>query len=392
MCGAPLFQPLSTAHRTHFAVCGLCVHSSTSTIHCDAHQAHDRRRAATARVHTAGSLRCKGSRPLGDGPVPAICNASSCNFFFLCNEASGQGDPTTTTGTHCGQVDASPAIPAILCRPENRPALQAYSYTQSINLCSDIHCEGDTTNHPTLGSCTGQGYTYNHANEPGREIQWAGRSGCACSGLVSGRASHTEHFCLSTCLPLGSVWPDSRRPTRGACCGALTTMTWCASNDKDDTTTHCRAQLCPTASTTCHHCRPRVDPVDPQPGHPAPGVRAARRASRDAAAAPTSAPRSIRRRALCRKCRAAAATSSGPGVTSSAAPPHAATNRSPGTRSGAASADRPRTVTGSSTSAYLTSKVQSVCEPIAGADEGLCAAAVTPFACQTHPLRCKRRP
>ena len=61
---------------------------------------------------------------LGHGPTPAICNTTSCNFFFLCNEASDPGDPTTSTGTHCGEVDARPAIPAILFRPENRPTLQ----------------------------------------------------------------------------------------------------------------------------------------------------------------------------------------------------------------------------------------------------------------------------
>ena len=111
--------------------------------------------------------------PLGDGP---ICNSTSCNFFFLCNDASDPGDPTTSTGTHCGQVDASPAIPAILFRPENRATLQAYiTYTQSINLYSDDYCEGWTTNHPALGSCADQGYKYKHANQPGREIQWAGR-------------------------------------------------------------------------------------------------------------------------------------------------------------------------------------------------------------------------
>ena len=143
--------------------------------------------------------------PLGDGP---ICNSTSCNFFFLCNDASDPGDPTTSTGTHCGQVDASPAIPAILFRPENRATLQAYiTYTQSINLYSDDYCEGWTTNHPALGSCADQGYKYKHANEPGREIQWAGRwvYRVRLRPRVSHRAFLCRHVLFRASLRMGFV-------------------------------------------------------------------------------------------------------------------------------------------------------------------------------------------
>ena len=157
----------------------------------------------------------------GDGPIPAICNATSCNFFFLCNRTSDPSDPTTSTGTHCGQVDASPAMPAILFLPANRATLQAYiNYTQSINLYSDDYCQGFQTNHPTLGSCADQGYKYKHANEPGREIQWAGRwvYSVRLRPRVSHRAFLCRHVLFRASLRLGVVqarfplWPSMCHP------------------------------------------------------------------------------------------------------------------------------------------------------------------------------------
>jgi len=111
--------------------------------------------------------------PLG---APATCDATSCNFFFLCNELQDESDPTSTTGTHCGQVDVRGSIPPSLFKPENSATLQAYiNYTQGIQLFEDGHCAGFDTKHPTLGSCADQGYKYKHANQPGRVIGWAGR-------------------------------------------------------------------------------------------------------------------------------------------------------------------------------------------------------------------------
>jgi len=246
----------------------------------------------------------------GDGPIPAICNATSCNFFFLCNRTSDPSDPTTSTGTHCGQVDASPAMPANLFLPANRATLQAYiNYTQSINLYSDDYCQGFQTNHPTLGSCADQGYKYKHANEPGREIQWAGR--------------------------------------------------------------------------------PRVDPVDPQPGYPSPVFE--QTCFEGCGCCANFSTQVDPAKGTLEKVPCCSYNPFRPGCDLKRRPPTCGDKPISGNPAWCGICG-PTLNSDRFIDFFFSSKVQSVCEPIAGADKGLCAAAVTPLACQAHPRRCKWRP
>ena len=103
------------------------------------------------------------------GPNPN-CNASSCNFHYIC-EANTY--PFDKANTHCGQVDAAPAMPPALFDPANADMLALYiAFTADVQL-QDPFCrpyEGGIK----LGSCASAGFKYTHANEPGRLITWAG--------------------------------------------------------------------------------------------------------------------------------------------------------------------------------------------------------------------------
>ena len=113
---------------------------------------------------------------------PAGCTAKSCNFFYLCNEGGVGCCPNGTKApgcfgqcpdTHCGQVDAAPAIPPSLFKPEHSLELRQYiKFTENVQM-QDPLCAGPENN-PKLGSCATQGYKYKHSNEPGRRISWAG--------------------------------------------------------------------------------------------------------------------------------------------------------------------------------------------------------------------------
>ena len=120
----------------------------------------------------------------------ASCTATSCNFHILCDEDYANQDccPNGTKApgcfgicpdTHCGQVDAAPAIPPALFKPEHSRELSEYiSFTEGIQM-QDPFCGGAAStfsgaNNPKLGNCASQGYKYKHANEPGRRIVWAG--------------------------------------------------------------------------------------------------------------------------------------------------------------------------------------------------------------------------
>jgi len=67
----------------------------------------------------------------------ASCTATSCKFFILCDEDYANQDccPNGTKApgcfgicpdTHCGQVDAAPAIPPALFKPEHSRELSEY--------------------------------------------------------------------------------------------------------------------------------------------------------------------------------------------------------------------------------------------------------------------------
>ena len=122
----------------------------------------------------------------------ATCTASSCNFYFICNEGGttrpldccadgtrGPGCFGACPDTHCGQVDAAPSMPKNIFEPEFATQLASYiAFTQSI-LIQDPFCGGkiDTpvgNPNPKLGTCASQGFKYAHANEPGRTLAWAG--------------------------------------------------------------------------------------------------------------------------------------------------------------------------------------------------------------------------
>ena len=105
--------------------------------------------------------------------TPAGCTATSCDFFYLCDEQLRQ--PGATEATHCGQVDAAPAIPPSLFKPEHSLELSLYiKFAEGVQM-QDPFCGGaENGGNPKLGSCASQGYKYKHANEPGRRIAWAG--------------------------------------------------------------------------------------------------------------------------------------------------------------------------------------------------------------------------
>jgi hypothetical protein len=71
-------------------------------------------------------------------------------------------------------VDAAPAIPPSLFKPEHSLELSLYiKFTEGVQL-QDPLCAGAYSSNPKLGSCASQGYKYKHSNEPGRRIPWAG--------------------------------------------------------------------------------------------------------------------------------------------------------------------------------------------------------------------------
>ena len=107
-------------------------------------------------------------------PSPS-CTASSCTFYYLCDESSDYTRPDEQF-THCGQVDAAPSIPKALFQPANADKLALYiAFTKAIQP-QDPFCR---TRYPDfgsikLGTCASAGYEHEHANEPGREITWGG--------------------------------------------------------------------------------------------------------------------------------------------------------------------------------------------------------------------------
>jgi len=118
----------------------------------------------------AASLPLELQQQLPTVEPTAGCNATSCPFYLLCNEAPPPG--YNTYSVHCGQVDAAPSIPQSLFKPEYRSILNQYiAFTEDIQM-QDPYCSG--FQNPTLGTCASRGYKYKHANFPGRRIAWAG--------------------------------------------------------------------------------------------------------------------------------------------------------------------------------------------------------------------------
>jgi hypothetical protein len=186
--------------------------------------------------------------------LPLNCTATSCNFYLLCDEteilqccANGTRAPNECFGpcpdTHCGQVDAAPSIPPSLFKPEHSLELSEYiKFTEDIQM-QDPFCAG--VQNPKLGSCSDQGYKYKHANEPGREITWAGYphginpnfypsvvfektclSGCGCCANIGTQAqpgslpecniSSTVPTCTDTPVPSAPEWCGVCGPTLNA--------------------------------------------------------------------------------------------------------------------------------------------------------------------------------
>ena len=229
---------------------------------------------------------------------------------------------------------------------------QAYiTYTESINLYGDIYCGDSETNHPTLGSCADQGYKYKHGNEPGRQIQWAGRwvytvvvsrprtpnqginsvpawsvsrsfPGWGSSASLPSAVGHVQPACaprwvVGVCLSPGCPPAYARivvcRGSGWGCgasggCHVQASASVVAGQILVDSTAARCAQLRPPRAVTAGRESTLIRSRDT--------LRRclSRRASKDAAAAQTSAPRSIRRRGLWSKCHAAATTPSGLGV------------------------------------------------------------------------------
>ena len=135
----------------------------------------------------------------------AGCTAASCNFYVLCDETTVPVYTRNMTNgsqlpyTHCGQVDAAPAIPAALFKPENANKLALYiKFTEDIQI-ADPFCSGvkTATSMPKLGSCASRGYKYKHVNEPGRRIEWAGEEHGSNPSFEPSVAF--EKACLSGC-------------------------------------------------------------------------------------------------------------------------------------------------------------------------------------------------
>ena len=125
--------------------------------------------AALLRVAAA----CAVALAVAGLPMPTVspdCNATSCTFHYICKANTY---PTDDANTHCGQVDAAPAMPAALFYPANADKLALYiAFTAAIQP-QDPYCTAYNGG-IQLGSCASAGFKYKHANEPGRKITWAG--------------------------------------------------------------------------------------------------------------------------------------------------------------------------------------------------------------------------
>ena len=103
------------------------------------------------------------------------CTASSCNFYYICKTNILLPNETKLDdgNAHCGQVDAAPSMPQALFDPANADKLALYiAFTAAIQP-QDPFCrpyQGGIQ----LGTCASAGFKYQHVNEPGRRITWAG--------------------------------------------------------------------------------------------------------------------------------------------------------------------------------------------------------------------------